>query len=43
MAGGKAICLPQFKWMHRFGRPNGVPYKLALEDRVWNYFVGWLE
>jgi hypothetical protein len=43
MAGGKAICLPQFKWMHRFGRPTGVPYKLALEDRVWNYFVGWLE
>jgi hypothetical protein len=42
-AGGKAICLPEFKWMHRFGRPNGVPYKLALEDRVYNYFIGWLE
>jgi hypothetical protein len=41
--GGKAICLPDFKWVHRFGRPNGVKYPLILEDRVWNYFVGWLE
>jgi hypothetical protein len=42
-AGGKTICLPNFKWVHRFGRPNGVPYRNNLEDRVWNYFVGWLE
>lgn len=42
-AGGKAICLPEFKWMHRFGRPDGVPYRLVLEDRIWNYFIGWLE
>lgn len=41
--GGKAICLPQFKWLHRFGRPNGVKYRLILEDRIWNYFIGWLE
>jgi hypothetical protein len=41
--GGKNICIPQLKWMHRFGRPNGVKYPLILEDRVWNYFVGWLE
>jgi glycosyltransferase involved in cell wall biosynthesis len=41
--GGKAICLPQFKWVHRFARPNGVKYPLVLEDRIWNYFVGWLE
>jgi hypothetical protein len=41
--GGKNICLPQLKWCHRFGRPDGVPYKLTLEDRVWNYFIGWLE
>jgi predicted glycosyltransferase involved in capsule biosynthesis len=37
------ICLPQLKWNHRFGRPNGVPYPNILEDRIWNYFVGWLE
>lgn len=42
-AGGKAVCLPQFQWVHRFDRPAGVPYKLILEDRIWNYFVGWLE
>jgi hypothetical protein len=41
--GGRSLCLPSFKWIHRFERPNGVKYPLALEDRVWNYFVGWLE
>lgn len=41
--GGKNICLPQLLWNHRFGRPNGVKFPLILEDRVWNYFVGWLE
>lgn len=41
--GGKNICLPQLKWNHRFGRPNGVKYRLILEDRIWNYFIGWLE
>mgnify|MGYP001215861816 CR=1 FL=1 len=42
-AGGKNICLPQLRWMHRFDRPAGVKFRLALEDRVWNYFIGWLE
>jgi Glycosyl transferase family 2 len=41
--GGQCICLPNLKWIHRFGRPNGVPYPNVLEDRLWNYFVGWLE
>lgn len=41
--GGKNICLPTLKWNHRFGRPNGVKYPLILEDRIWNYFIGWLE
>lgn len=41
--GGKSICLPQLGWLHRFGRPEGVKYPLALEDRIWNYFIGWLE
>jgi hypothetical protein len=41
--GGKNICLPQLGWNHRFGRPSGVKYRLTLEDRIWNYFVGWLE
>lgn len=41
--GGRNICLPALGWNHRFGRPNGVKYPLILEDRIWNYFVGWLE
>lgn len=41
--GSRTICLPSFRWIHRFGRPNGVPYPLKYEDRVWNYFIGWLE
>jgi hypothetical protein len=41
--GGKNICLPKLGWLHRFGRPLGVKYPLILEDRIWNYFVGWLE
>lgn len=42
-AGGKCICLPDLKWNHRFNRPNGVPYPNILEDRLWNYFTGWLD
>lgn len=41
--GGKNICIPQLLWNHRFGRPSGVKYPLILEDRIWNYFIGWLE
>ncbi len=41
--GSKCLCIPQLKWVHRFGRPKGVPFPNTWEDRVWNYFVGWLE
>lgn len=41
--GGKNICLPNLRWNHRFGRPEGVKFRLTLEDRVWNYFIGWLD
>lgn len=43
LAGGKCMCLPNLKWNHRFGRPNGVPYPNNLEQRIENYFIGWLE
>lgn len=43
LIGGKNMCLPGLKWNHRFGRPNGVKYPLKLEDRIWNYIVGWME
>lgn len=42
-AGHKILCLPGLRWVHRFGRPSGVPYKLAMEDRVHNYLTGWIE
>ena len=41
--GGKAICISWLKWIHRFSRPKGVPYPLALKDRVTNYLIGWSE
>lgn len=43
IAGGKCICIPNLKWNHRFGRPSGISYPIFLEDRLWNYFIGWLE
>lgn len=43
-AGGrKTLCLPWLKWLHRFGRPGGVPYPMNVEDRVRNYLIGHLE
>jgi len=37
--GGRAICLPWLKWLHRFGRPDGVPYPLTLYNKVRNYVL----
>jgi glycosyltransferase involved in cell wall biosynthesis len=42
-AGRQCWCLPWLRWLHRFGRPGGVPYPNRLEDRLWNYLVGWDE
>jgi hypothetical protein len=42
-AGARALCLPWFRWNHRFGRPAGVPYPLFLRDKLRNYFIGHLE
>jgi hypothetical protein len=41
--GGRCLCLPWLRWGHRFGRPNGVPYPLTVEDKLWNYLIGHLE
>lgn len=38
--GGRVICLPALRWLHRFGRPMGVPYVNRWEDRIRNYFIG---
>jgi hypothetical protein len=41
--GGKVLCLPFLRWMHRFGRPGGTKYIVRWEDRLRNYFIGRLE
>lgn len=38
--GRKVLCLPFLRWVHRFARPNGIPYRLTLEDKVKNYIIG---
>lgn len=40
---GRCICLQNFKWLHRFNRPNGIPFPNVLEHRCYNYFVGRFE
>lgn len=42
-AGGRSLCLPAFRWLHRFDRPRGVPYPIQWVDRIHNYLVGWGE
>lgn len=42
-AGRRTLCLPWFRWMHRFGRPSGVPYRLTLDDKLRNYLIGHTE
>ena len=42
-AGRRTLCLPWLRWMHRFGRPSGVPYRLTLDDKLRNYLIGHTE
>jgi hypothetical protein len=41
--GGRVVCLPFLRWMHRFSRPMGVPYPNRWEDRIRNYLIGFGE
>jgi hypothetical protein len=41
--GGRVLCLPFLRWVHRFNRPLGIPYRNTFEDRIWNYLVGFRE
>jgi hypothetical protein len=41
--GGRTLCLPFLRWVHRFRRPRGVPYKVHVEDKIRNYYIGFLE
>ena len=42
-AGKKTLCLPFLRWVHRFGRPEGIKYPLALEHKIRNYLIGFTE
>lgn len=42
-AGRRALCLPALRWIHRFVRPTGTPYRNVWEDRIRNYIIGWKE
>lgn len=42
-AGRRTVCLPFLRWVHRFNRPNGVPYELTVENKFRNYVIGHLE
>lgn len=39
-AGGRCLCLPWLRWMHRFTRTSGPKYPLTLEDKLRNYLLG---
>lgn len=42
-ADRRTLCLPWFRWMHRFGRP-GTPYPgLTNEAKAWNHLIGHAE
>jgi hypothetical protein len=41
--GRRCLNLPWMGWAHRFGRPKGVSYRLALEDKIKNYIFGHIE
>jgi hypothetical protein len=41
--GGRTLCLPFLRWMHRFDRPFGVPYCNTWEERIRNYKIGFSE
>ncbi|MEM7586344.1 MAG: PqqD family peptide modification chaperone [Acidobacteriota bacterium] len=38
--GGRCLCLPFLRWVHRFQRPGGPSYKVSWQDRIRNYLIG---
>ena len=41
--GGRTLCLPFLRWLHRFDRPRGASYSNRWEDRMRNYVIGFTE
>jgi glycosyltransferase involved in cell wall biosynthesis len=42
-AGGRCLCLPWFRWTHRFSRPADIEYSLTVEEKLRNYLIGHAE
>lgn len=42
-AGRAALCVPWLRWVHRFSRPDGVPYPLSVDHKVRNYLIEFQE
>lgn len=38
-AGGRNLCLPFLRWLHRFERPLGTRYEVGSFDRIRNYLI----
>ncbi|MCC3770034.1 glycosyltransferase [Streptomyces sp. UNOC14_S4] len=38
--GGRVLCHPGVRWLHRFTRPQGPSFPLGLLERVRNYLIG---
>lgn len=41
--GARTLCLPFLRWLHRFPRPMGAPYRLNWDDRIRNYVIAFRE
>ena len=41
--GRQTFNIPFLKWLHRFGRPEGVKYVLTAENKVRNYILEFIE
>ena len=41
--GGRTLCLPFLRWLHRFSRPLGLPYVNRWDDRIRNYVIGFTD
>jgi Glycosyl transferase family 2 len=41
--GGRTLCLPFLRWLHRFSRPLGLPYVNRWDDRIRNYLIGFTD
>jgi hypothetical protein len=39
IAGARTLCLPFLRWVHRFPRPQGIPYTHDWEGRIRNYLL----